>query len=204
VTGTGPREVHVLGGNLAWKRGAHGSGCATACGAVARQLAHACRETFGDAFVVRVHLTPTAAGDEADALQTTELDRLADDLLLDATTAVVILATAICGGGEAPPARPGSLRCVQTAPVSEVQLDRRRRRRAGVVFAVVTTAADGDEVFAAALRTRAECDLLLATDARTGASVLVDDVPALVTSDRALAIRTLVDRAFARASRPVS
>lgn len=200
MTEASPREVHVLGGNLALQRGAHGVSCATACGAVARQLAQACRTTFGGAFAVRVHLTPSAAGDEAGTLQTSGLDRLVDELLLDASTAVVILATAICGGGEVPPSRRSSLRCVQAAPVSEVQLDRRRPRRDGVVFAVVTTAADGDEVFAEALRTRAGCDLLLAIDARTGAIVLVDDAPAFVTPERALAVRTLVERAFVRAS----
>lgn len=198
-----PREVHILGGSMVWHASADASICLTACGATARRVAQACRSILGEGFAVLLHLTPSAVGAAGGAEVAGDLGPLADRLLVEDRTAVVFIATALCGAStpKAPPAR-AALKCLPSqpgAPTTDALLARLRQRRPGVVFAALTTT-DGDP--ATAIRERAGCDLVMAVDVRTGACVVSggpEGEADLNTQERELAVRTLVERARALA-----
>jgi hypothetical protein len=169
-------------------------------------VAQACRAKFGEGFAVHLHLTPSAVGAVGGADVTGDLGPLADRLLIEDRTAVVFIATALCGAS--PPKTPTSRASLKSlpskpdAPPTEALLTRLRRRRPGVVFAALTTT-DGELEGAATIRERSGCDLVMAVDVRTGECVVsggAAGAPDLVTHERELAVRTLVERAHALAT----
>lgn len=193
---------------MVWHDAADASICRTACGATARRVAQACRSVFGERFSVHLHLTPSAVGPAGGADVTGDLGPLADRLLLEDRTAVLFIATALCGASTpkapASPAPRAALKCLPSNPESpptDALLAQLRRRRPGVVFAALTTT-DRDVDGATSIRAQSGCNLVMAVDVRNGACVVsggAEGEPDLRTHDRELAVRTLVERAHALA-----
>jgi hypothetical protein len=206
MDGAARTEVHILGGSMVWHASADSATCMTACGGTSRQIAKVCRASLGDAFAVHLHLTPSAVGSAGGADVTGDLGPLAERLAREPDTAILVIATALCGVRSRPTER-NVRKClpnVADAPPLPDLLSRLRARPAGVVFAAATTMdpATPDErtSLAASIREASGADVLMAVDVRTGVAVVVGGPRSegdLVTADRELAIRTLVERARA-------
>lgn len=214
------KQIHVVGGGTIEPVREHLALVARAYGGTARRLGQLCTEQFPQ-MDVNVHLTRMA--DPRSMIETSEdLRRLAYELTADVDTKVVFWNPAVVDFqgqvGDVPSAMHAERlssseeQLMKLSPADKivdifrtVPVDGAKKPRKDIVMVgfKTTTGASPEEQFSRGLRLmkNASLNLVLANDTKTRNNmiILAHEAPDLETTDRELALRSLVELAYYRA-----
>lgn len=211
------KKIHIIGGGTVAHSSCHLGLCAPAFGTTARKLEKFCKERF-EAMDVKLHLTSMAGGDH-DLQSPNDLRKLAENLVADNTTKIVIWCPAVCDfnlvvdsselrEGENPKyaGRLNSQNSYNAKLVPNkdkvVDVFRKERKDITLVAFKTTCGASKQEMYekGLALCKKSSCNLVLVNDTKTRWNMIVTPEEAAYheTNDRDEVLRNLVDMLFYR------